>query len=49
MELVQEGDHWKIAGPEEQRARVAYAILDGDHVRYELAPGLGAESETRVA
>lgn len=37
MELVPEGNDWKIVGPESSRARVAYAVLDGEQVVYELA------------
>lgn len=39
MKLVQQGDNWVIegAGTEKARARVAYAILEGDYLRYELA------------
>jgi hypothetical protein len=37
MTLVPEGDGWRIAGPESGRARLAYAVLDGGKVRYELA------------
>jgi hypothetical protein len=39
MKLVQQGGDWAVAGPENQRARVAYAVLDGSHrLAYELAP-----------
>jgi hypothetical protein len=37
MSLVLQGDNWEIVGPEKERARLAYAILDGDRVVYELA------------
>jgi hypothetical protein len=36
MNLVPHKDGWEITGPENQRARLAYAVLDGDHVVYEL-------------
>jgi peptidoglycan/xylan/chitin deacetylase (PgdA/CDA1 family) len=34
MTLVQEGEDWRIQGPGSERARVAYARLDGDRVVY---------------
>jgi len=34
MRLVKEGSTWDIQGPEKRRARIAYAGLDGDRVRY---------------
>ena len=37
MELVSRGDDWEIVGPEKERARLAYAVLDGDRLIYELA------------
>jgi hypothetical protein len=37
MELVSRGDDWEIVGPEKERARLAYAVLDGDRLVYELA------------
>ncbi|MFO7693217.1 MAG: hypothetical protein R6V57_09060 [Vicinamibacterales bacterium] len=44
MRLVRHGTSWRVEGPECERARVAYAKLDGDRVVYELAqdgaPGL---------
>jgi len=36
MSLVQDGDKWRIKGPDSDRARVAYARLQGDSVVYEL-------------
>ncbi len=36
MTLVPEGDGWRIEGPDGDRARVAYASLDGDRVVYTL-------------
>ena len=36
MKLVRQGNNWVIDGPEKDKARVAYAILDGDHLVYEL-------------
>lgn len=42
MNLVQEGSHWKIEGPQKERARIAYASIDGDRLVYEIvgAPAL---------
>lgn len=36
MELVRDGDRWHIEGPDKERARVAYAILEGDRLIYRL-------------
>jgi hypothetical protein len=36
MRLVQEGNGWRIEGPESQRARVAYASIDGDRIVYSI-------------
>jgi hypothetical protein len=37
MTLIPRGDGWEIVGPEKERARLAYAVLDSDHLVYELA------------
>jgi len=37
MSLVPRGDGWEIVGPEKEKARLAYAVLDGDRLVYELA------------
>jgi hypothetical protein len=37
MKLIPRGDGWEIVGPEKERARLAYAVLDGDHLVYQLA------------
>jgi hypothetical protein len=34
MKLVPNGDEWKVEGPDSERARVAYATLDGDRLAY---------------
>ena len=34
MKLVQKGSHWEIEGPHCDRARIAYATLDGDRLVY---------------
>lgn len=36
MRLVQNGTSWEIEGPESERARVAYATLDGDRLLYSM-------------
>jgi hypothetical protein len=36
MKLVPRGDEWEIVGPEKERARLAYAVLEGNHVVYDL-------------
>ena len=36
MVLVPQGRNWKIEGPGNERARVAFAQLDGDQLIYEL-------------
>jgi hypothetical protein len=35
MELVRRGNEWVIEGPEKDKARVAYAVLEGDHLAYQ--------------
>lgn len=37
MSLLARGDGWEIMGPESERARLAYATLDGNRLVYELA------------
>lgn len=37
MRLVRRGADWEIEGPERERARVAYAVIDGDQFFYECA------------
>jgi hypothetical protein len=36
MALVQDGHSWRIEGPDSNRARVAYAALEKDHLVFEL-------------
>jgi hypothetical protein len=40
MKLVPSGDTWKIEGPDCDRARIAYATLDGDGIKYSVENGL---------
>ena len=37
MKLVSRGHDWEIVGPGKERARLAYAVLNGDRLVYELA------------
>jgi hypothetical protein len=37
MRLVSRGDEWEIVGPQKEKARLAYAVLDGGRLVYELA------------
>jgi len=34
MKLVRQGNNWVIEGPENDRARVAYAVLEGGSLAY---------------
>jgi len=38
MTLVQDGDRWRIEGSGKERARIAYAELDGDELVYTVEP-----------
>jgi hypothetical protein len=38
MTLVPDGDRWRIEGPGKERARIAYAMLDGDELAYSVDP-----------
>ncbi len=37
MKLVRKNNEWEIMGPEKERARLAYAVLDQGRLSYELA------------
>jgi hypothetical protein len=37
MRLVRTGTSWRIEGPQSDRARIAYARLDGDMIAYRFA------------
>ncbi len=39
MSLRQEGGLWKVEGPQSERARVAFAIIEGDRLLYEIPIG----------
>lgn len=45
MELVRCGEGWKITGPDSERACLAYAVLEGNRVRYEVT---GVPENVRV-
>jgi hypothetical protein len=38
MKLVEDGSEWRIEGPDSDRARLAYASLDGDQFVYTIQP-----------
>jgi hypothetical protein len=46
MKLVRHGDTWQVEGPGKERARLAYASLDGDRVVYTIE-GPGSEGSWR--
>jgi len=37
MKLIRKNNKWEISGPEKERARVAYAVLNGGKLVYEVA------------
>jgi hypothetical protein len=37
MRLVQKDGQWQVEGPQKERAQIAYAVIKGDHLVYELA------------
>ncbi len=43
MRLVSRGKDWEIEGPQKERARLAFAILDGPRMRYEIAGNTATE------
>lgn len=40
MTLVRKCGDWAIEGPQKERARIGYAVLDGDQLRFEVADAL---------
>lgn len=38
MHLVQVDGRWTVEGPQSDQAKVAFAVLDGDNLRYEVTP-----------
>jgi hypothetical protein len=47
MKLVQHGDQWHIEGPDKDRARVAFATLEGDRLIYSLGEASRARPVAR--
>jgi hypothetical protein len=47
MRLVHRGDGWEIDGPQNERARVAYAVLDGGRLVYEVEGTSSLKSAVR--
>ena len=47
MKLVQRGNEWEIAGPGQERARVAYASIENGRLVYELAEVSTRENAAR--
>lgn len=47
MKLVSRGDDWEIVGPESERAHLAYAVIQGDRLVYELADPTSREAAAR--
>jgi hypothetical protein len=43
MQLVSRGGEWEIVGPGKERAQLAYAVLDGGRLVYELAESSSRE------
>jgi hypothetical protein len=39
MKLVRTGSTWQIEGPGKERARLAWASMDGDRLVYSMDPG----------
>jgi hypothetical protein len=47
MRVVRDGAQWRIEGPGRERARLAFAVLDGDTLRFTIdgAPGMAGDDE----
>jgi hypothetical protein len=43
MTLVPSGDGWRIDGAGRERARLAYAVVDGDGLTFSVEPGASGE------
>ena len=48
MRLVRDGEGWRVEGRGAERARVAYAEIDGDELVYRLEPGVTAPAGAAV-
>jgi hypothetical protein len=44
MQLIQRDGYWEIVGPESNRARIAFAVLDGDHLSYEIGDSVAGRT-----
>jgi hypothetical protein len=44
LTLVQKGGNWEIEGPGKERARIAYAVREGDRLAYDVAAAPAHES-----
>ena len=44
MKLVRKGGRWEVEGPGKERARIAYAVRDGDRLIYEIRDAVAPES-----
>jgi hypothetical protein len=44
MTLIRRDREWVVEGPEKERARIAFAVLDGDRVVYDLAGAYAPEA-----
>jgi hypothetical protein len=49
MTLVRDGDQWRIDGQGSERARVAYAEMDGDELVYRLEPTRASSAGAPIA
>jgi hypothetical protein len=43
MKVVRSGNGWEIEGPQKGRARLAYAVLEGDRLKFETPNAMGTE------
>jgi hypothetical protein len=43
MRVVRTGAGWEIEGPQKERARIAYVVLDSDRLRYEVSDAFVSE------
>jgi hypothetical protein len=47
MKIVRRGNEWEIEGPQKERARLAYAVFDGESLTYETPRVTGSEGMGR--
>jgi hypothetical protein len=43
MKILRRGSGWEIEGPQKERARLAYAVLDNNTLTYEVPSAMGSE------